>query len=80
MVLMPIYLEYFLQKQNHELRNTKSNRTQLPSENRTKLIPARKSTLFQAEEFVLAKQTKSPTSKIKLPQKVSAFPFSLVRI
>ena len=67
---MPIYLEYFLQKQNHELRNTKSNRTQLPSENRTKLIPARKSTLFQAEEFVLQ----------KLPQKVSAFPFSLVRI
>ena len=52
---MPIYLEYFLQKQNHELRNTKSNRTQLPSENRTKLIPARKSTLFQAEEFVLQK-------------------------
>ena len=77
---MPIYLEYFLQKQNHELRNTKSNRTQLPSENRTKLIPARKRTLLQAEEFALAKQTKSPTRKIKLPQKVSAFPFSLVRI
>ena len=77
---MPIYLEYFLQKQNHELRNTKSNRTQLPSENRTKLIPARKSTLFQSEEFVLAKQTKLPTRKVKLPQKVSAFPFSFVRI
>ena len=77
---MSIYLEYFLQKQNHELRNTKSNRTQLPSENRTKLIPPRKSTLFQSEEFVLAKQTKSPTRKIKLPQKVSAFPFSFVRI
>ena len=77
---MPIYLEYFLQKQNHELRNTKSNRTQLPGENRTKLIPARKRTLLQAEEFALAKQTKSPICKMKLPQKVSAFPFSLVRI
>ena len=77
---MPIYLEYFLQKQNHELTNTKSNRNKLPSKNRTKLIPARKSTLFQAEEFVLAKQTKSPTRKVKLPQKVSAFPFFLVRI
>ena len=66
---MPIYSEYFLQKQNHKL-----------SENRTKLIAARKSTLFQSEEFVLAKQTKSPTLKIKLPQKVSAFPFSFVRI